>query len=58
MNITAEGYEMEKRLEDIKEEDKQTRGNVAPKGEELRDTIAYGRRLNSLLLPRVQGKQT
>jgi hypothetical protein len=54
MNITQEGYEMEK----IVDKDKKTRGNVAPHGEELRDTIAYGRRLKSLVLPRVQGKQT
>ena len=56
MNITAEGYEMQimREIENMKK----TRGNVAPNGEELRDTTANGRRLEqSSVLPRVQGKQ-
>lgn len=44
MNITAEGLELEN-IENSKI-DKQTRGNVAPKGEELRDTTANDRRFD------------
>ena len=45
MNITQEGIEIQKIL-DKENNIKQTRGNVAPKGEELRDTSANGRRLD------------
>ncbi len=61
MNITEEGLEMEKI-----NNNEQTRGNVAPNGEELRDTTANDRRFDfwdqpieeSSVLSRVQGKQT
>lgn len=64
MNITQEGDDMSKMLD--KKNNEQVRGNIAPKGEELRDTTANGRRYDfwdepievSSVLPRVQGKQT
>ena len=45
MNITEEGEDMAKRL-DHEKNNEQIRGNIAPKGEELRDTTANGRRLD------------
>jgi hypothetical protein len=46
MNITEEGKDMAKMIVHKKNHDEQTRGNVALKGEELRDTTANGRRLD------------
>ena len=46
MNITLEGLEMGRMKDQEKKHDEQIRGNVAPKGEELRDTSANGRRLD------------
>ena len=46
MNITEEGDEMSKMLDKKIKNDEQTRGNIALKGEELRDTTANGRRLD------------
>ena len=46
MNITEEGECMAKMLDHKKNNDEQTRGNIALKGEELRDTTANGRRLD------------
>lgn len=46
MNITEEGECMAKMLDHKKLNDEQIRGNIAPKGEELRDTTANGRRLD------------
>ncbi len=65
MNITEEGDQMSKIL-DKKKNNKQVRGNIAPKGEELRDTTANDRRFDfwdqpieeSSALSRVQGKLT
>ena len=45
MNITEEGEEMSKMI-DKKKNNEQVRGNIAPKGEELRDTTANDRRLD------------
>ena len=45
MNITQESIDIQKVMDD-KINNKQTRGNIAPKGEELRDTSANGRRLD------------
>lgn len=47
MNITQEGLELQK-IKDNNEKntDEQIRGNIALKREELRDTIANGRRLD------------
>jgi len=46
MNITEEGEDMSKMLDKKNNKDEQTRGNIAPKGEELRDTTANGRRFD------------
>lgn len=46
MNITEEGEVLGKMKDLQKKHDEQVRGNVAPKGEELRDTTANGRRLD------------
>jgi len=46
MNITEEGEDMSKMLDKKNNKDEQVRGNIAPKGEELRDTTANGRRLD------------
>jgi hypothetical protein len=54
MNITAEGYDMEI-IREI-EKNKQIRGDVAPKGEELRDTTANGRSENVKADSRITGK--
>lgn len=44
MNITQEGIDFQKIIDNKEINNKQTRGNIAPKGEELRDTSANGRR--------------
>lgn len=46
MNITQEGEDMAKTIDREKNNNEQIRGNIAPKGEELRDTTANGRRLD------------
>ena len=66
MNITEEGDQMSKMLDIKNKSNEQIRGNIAPKGEELRDTTANDRRsdfwdqpiIKSSVLSRVQGKQT
>ena len=44
MNITQESLDIQRMVDEKK--NKQTRGNIAPKGEELRDTSANGRRFD------------
>lgn len=46
MNITEEGNVMSKMLNIKNKNNEQTRGNIALKREELRDTTANGRRLD------------
>ena len=54
MNITEEGECMAKMLDHEKNNDEQTRGNIALKREELRDTTANGRRLDFWDQPQIK----